>query len=170
MNYKGKLIRWNEDRGFGFIKSDASNKEVFIHISALKQTSRKPLVGDLIHFDLVEGKDGKTRAENARIEGVTQINRARRKRSNKIYIFALLAMVILCSYFFKFFMAGSGSSQILNVKIDSVGNVSNFSCQGKQYCRQMNSCAEAIFYLKNCPNVNIDGDNDGIPCETQWCD
>ncbi|MCX8759367.1 excalibur calcium-binding domain-containing protein, partial [Vibrio parahaemolyticus] len=25
------------------------------------------------------------------------------------------------------------------------------------------------FYLSNCPNVKIDGDNDGIPCESQFC-
>ncbi|WP_435546973.1 excalibur calcium-binding domain-containing protein [Desulfobacterium sp. N47] len=28
---------------------------------------------------------------------------------------------------------------------------------------------DARFYLKNCPNVQIDGDNDGVPCESQWC-
>jgi hypothetical protein len=33
----------------------------------------------------------------------------------------------------------------------------------------MNSCEEATFYLRNCPGVEIDGDNDGIPCEKQWC-
>jgi excalibur calcium-binding domain-containing protein len=26
------------------------------------------------------------------------------------------------------------------------------------------------FYLDHCPGVQIDGDNDGIPCESQWCD
>ncbi|WP_439672725.1 excalibur calcium-binding domain-containing protein [Cupriavidus necator] len=30
----------------------------------------------------------------------------------------------------------------------------------------MASCAEARFYLKNCPAVKMDGDGDGIPCET----
>jgi cold shock CspA family protein len=44
-----------------------------------------------------------------------------------------------------------------------------FSCQGKTYCTQMTSCAEATFYLKNCPGVKIDGDGDGIPCEDQLC-
>ncbi|MDK3024662.1 excalibur calcium-binding domain-containing protein [Cupriavidus taiwanensis] len=30
------------------------------------------------------------------------------------------------------------------------------------------TCAEARFYLKNCPAVKMDGDGDGdgIPCET----
>ncbi len=44
-----------------------------------------------------------------------------------------------------------------------------FSCQGKTHCSQMTSCNEAKFYLKNCPNVKIDGDNDGVPCESQLC-
>ncbi|WP_454743986.1 excalibur calcium-binding domain-containing protein [Cupriavidus necator] len=41
-----------------------------------------------------------------------------------------------------------------------------FRCEGKQHCSQMASCAEARFYLKNCPSVKMDGDGDGIPCET----
>lgn len=50
-----------------------------------------------------------------------------------------------------------------------------FRCEGKQHCSQMASCAEARFYLKNCPAVKMDGDGDGIPCETPplqcmfWC-
>jgi hypothetical protein len=33
----------------------------------------------------------------------------------------------------------------------------------------MRSCAEATFFLQNCSGVQMDGDGDGIPCETQWC-
>ncbi|WP_019498889.1 excalibur calcium-binding domain-containing protein [Pseudanabaena sp. PCC 6802] len=44
-----------------------------------------------------------------------------------------------------------------------------FKCDGRTYCSQMTSCAEATFFLKNCPNVKMDGNNDGIPCEKQWC-
>jgi hypothetical protein len=44
-----------------------------------------------------------------------------------------------------------------------------FRCDGRTYCSQMTSCAEATFFLKNCPGVKMDGDNDGIPCEQQWC-
>jgi hypothetical protein len=46
---------------------------------------------------------------------------------------------------------------------------SNFKCDGRTYCSQMRSCEEATFFLRNCPNVKMDGDNDGIPCEQQWC-
>ena len=40
-----------------------------------------------------------------------------------------------------------------------------FRCDGRQHCSQMTSRAEAEFFLKNCPNMKMDGDRDGIPCE-----
>jgi hypothetical protein len=44
-----------------------------------------------------------------------------------------------------------------------------FRCEGKTRCSQMRSCAEAEFYLANCPGTQMDGDHDGVPCESQWC-
>jgi len=44
-----------------------------------------------------------------------------------------------------------------------------FRCDGRTRCSQMTSCAEARFFLTNCPGTQMDGDNDGIPCEQQWC-
>ncbi|MDY6956402.1 MAG: excalibur calcium-binding domain-containing protein [Pseudomonadota bacterium] len=32
----------------------------------------------------------------------------------------------------------------------------------------MRSYEEAKFFLRHCPGVKMDGDNDGIPCEQQW--
>lgn len=40
-----------------------------------------------------------------------------------------------------------------------------FTCGSKKACRQMSSCEEARFYLEQCGLNQIDGDNDGIPCE-----
>ncbi|MEY8689807.1 MAG: excalibur calcium-binding domain-containing protein [Leptothrix sp. (in: b-proteobacteria)] len=45
----------------------------------------------------------------------------------------------------------------------------NFHCDGRQYCSQMTSCEEARYFLRNCPDVKMDGDHDGIPCEEQFC-
>jgi hypothetical protein len=44
-----------------------------------------------------------------------------------------------------------------------------FHCDGRQYCPQMKSCAEARYFLAHCPGVKMDGNHDGIPCERQWC-
>ena len=44
-----------------------------------------------------------------------------------------------------------------------------YKCNGKIYCSEMTSCAEAKFYLRNCRGTKIDGNHDGVPCEKQWC-
>ena len=44
-----------------------------------------------------------------------------------------------------------------------------YQCDGRTRCSQMTSCAEAMFFLRNCPGTEMDGDGDGVPCEQQWC-
>lgn len=44
----------------------------------------------------------------------------------------------------------------------------SFSCDGRQHCSQMHSYEEAVYFLRNCPNVKMDGNHDGVPCERQF--
>ncbi len=60
-------------------------------------------------------------------------------------------------------------SRLSITRRNSTSNSSRFQCRGKRYCSEMTSCAEAEFYLRNCPGTKMDGDNDGRPCEDQWC-
>ena len=78
---KGLLKAWNDEKGFGFIKSDTLAHDTFIHISALKHMSRKPKVGDIIYFEVATQPDGKTKAVNCRIEGVAAL-KVTPKKSN----------------------------------------------------------------------------------------
>jgi len=57
-------------------------------------------------------------------------------------------------------------SPSVHVNVEHMGL---YKCDGRTHCSQMTSCEEATFFLKNCPGVKMDGDNDGIPCEKQWC-
>lgn len=50
-----------------------------------------------------------------------------------------------------------------------VTSLSGFSCDSRQHCSQMTSCAEATFFIQHCSNTKMDGNRDGIPCEQQWC-
>jgi hypothetical protein len=64
--------------------------------------------------------------------------------------------------------AGASSLQpLLDAAADS--KKSSFKCDGRAYCSEMTSCAEATYFLKNCPGVKMDGNHDGVPCEQQWC-
>lgn len=39
-------------------------------------------------------------------------------------------------------------------------------CGAKQTCKEMSSCEEARFYLEQCGLTRLDGNGDGIPCES----
>ncbi|NMF46959.1 cold shock domain-containing protein [Pseudoalteromonas arctica] len=41
----------------------------------------------------------------------------------------------------------------------------NFTCDGRQYCTEMRSRKEPVYFINNCPNTKMDGDGDGKPCE-----
>lgn len=48
----------------------------------------------------------------------------------------------------------------------TTGSSGGFSCSGKTTCGQMTSCSEAKFYLNSCGVSRLDGNKDGVPCET----
>ncbi len=48
----------------------------------------------------------------------------------------------------------------------AVAAVGAFTCGPPKTCRQMASCEEALFQLRQCGATRIDGDDDGIPCES----
>lgn len=43
----------------------------------------------------------------------------------------------------------------------------DFTCEGKTKCSEMINCEEARFYLEKCGLTRLDGDKDGIPCESK---
>lgn len=63
----------------------------------------------------------------------------------------------------------SGATGSGKVKVIGAAASSRFSCDGRTRCSQMTSCAEATYFLEHCPGTEMDGDNDGIACEMQWC-
>ena len=52
--------------------------------------------------------------------------------------------------------------------VPDIENPPNYECDGRQHCSQMSSYEEAKYFIENCPNTKMDGDNDGIPCERQF--
>lgn len=49
--------------------------------------------------------------------------------------------------------------------LDGGEGASRFHCDGRKYCSQMRSRAEAVYFTRHCPDARMDGDHDGIPCE-----
>lgn len=48
----------------------------------------------------------------------------------------------------------------------STGNNGQYSCGSKTKCSEMSSCEEAMYYLKECGIITLDGEGDGVPCES----
>ena len=63
----------------------------------------------------------------------------------------------------------TGSASASSASEASAAAPSQFSCDGRTHCSQMRSCAEATYFIHSCPNTKMDGNNDGVPCERQWC-
>jgi endonuclease YncB( thermonuclease family) len=42
----------------------------------------------------------------------------------------------------------------------------SMACGNKKYCNQMTSCDEAKYYLTQCGVKRLDGNSDGVPCES----
>ncbi|PKM26242.1 MAG: calcium-binding protein [Gammaproteobacteria bacterium HGW-Gammaproteobacteria-13] len=87
----------------------------------------------------------------------------------KLIIYALIAFVGW-NYYQKHMASTHTEAQIENQTYHSptvsiTQPTQQFSCDGRQHCSQMRSRTEAEFFLRNCPNTKMDGDNDGIPCE-----
>ncbi|UJF21942.1 excalibur calcium-binding domain-containing protein [Shewanella sp. OMA3-2] len=207
---KGTLVRWNSDKGFGFIKPETrGDTDVFIHISTLKHMARKPLVGDEILFHRENQPDGKVKAVKASIEGVAVIagsssakvihtplsgpfnlpsnnktHHSPRTSSGSIMGRIILVLVVLNLgiYGFNKYQDFNATPIITNEDVEqmqwaptaqprSIIPSSQFRCEaGKTHCSQMRSCAEATFYINNCPGTKMDGNGDGVPCERQFCD
>jgi cold shock CspA family protein len=171
MRYKGKIITWNDDRGFGFIEQIGGNEKLFAHISSFAERKRRPSVGDIVTYEAVKDERGRSKAQKIALPGAgnrkTVIKRTRLfpwATFSTVSLIAILSIGASLLYASKVMFTNHGPSAYRSATAET-----SFRCEGKKHCSQMSSCAEAKFYLNNCPGTIMDGDGDGVPCESQWC-
>jgi CspA family cold shock protein len=58
-------VKWfNAEKGFGFIKQNGSETDVFVHHTAIKMDGyRKLEEGDVVEFEIVDGRKGPQASE-----------------------------------------------------------------------------------------------------------
>ena len=49
---QGKIIKWDDEKGFGFIKSEEQTENIFAHASHFRNKTLRPAVGDIVEFTL----------------------------------------------------------------------------------------------------------------------
>jgi len=177
MRTHGTLTKWNDDRGFGFIVPASGDGDLFVHISAFPRDGVRPRLNELISFEIEVGSDGKRRA--------VRVMRPRHKSSKPVFAgttrrrnssalggaLTLAAIVGIGGYGYSQYMRWASTIEAPDTEVPAtfVELSSPYSCDGRTMCSQMTSCAEATYFLQNCPNTKMDGNNDGEPCESQWC-
>jgi cold shock CspA family protein len=173
MRIHGTLKKWNDERGFGFLESPGSDKEIFVHISAFPRDGARPRIGEMVSFEMRSGQDGKVRAVAIqRPEAATTARRQRRAAaSSKPKPFALVPIIVVLGLLgyagYRLFLSQPQIVADLGFGIPQTARDDHqtFTCDGRQYCSDMTSRAEAVYFIRNCPDTKMDGDHDGVPCE-----
>jgi uncharacterized membrane protein YsdA (DUF1294 family)/cold shock CspA family protein len=65
MRRSGTIIKWDDEKGFGFIACSDHAPDVFLHCRALADRIRRPKVGDWVEFELDYDTQRRPRAERA---------------------------------------------------------------------------------------------------------
>lgn len=185
MRFEGTLKSWNAERGFGFITPRTGGQDIFIHISAFPRDGRTPREGEALSFEVESTPDGRKRASRVQRPGMPAAaahapgpreprRHPREERRSGIgsALIALAVVAVLGWYGYGEYqrqMAARAQPVQGAPSAPDVLATGNFRCDGRTHCSQMTSCTEAKYFLKNCPGVQMDGNNDGVPCEQQWC-
>lgn len=184
MRLSGTLRSWNDDRGFGFIAPTHGGAELFVHISALPRDGSRPTIGEKLTYEFGRGKNGQPQAIKVQREAIGRPSdrpSALRPavRQSRPFVTRFIGVVLLAalgafgfSHYRKQVSMSSAPSRPLTVSTEAApvaAVTQTFKCDGRTHCSQMTSCTEAKFFLKNCPGTKMDGNNDGTPCEQQWC-
>lgn len=189
MRIEGTLSKWNDNRGFGFITPTHGDQAIFVHISAFPTNGIRPTLGATLTFEIETDNNGRKQAKNILYPQRPSVKRPppprkpiphhRQRRSDiRGWSIVFLILVSLGVYGYEKLSPRTSPSPA----ITTAPNIpeaappyrfpeaaSPYRCDGRTYCSQMTSCAEATFFLKNCPDVRMDGNRDGVPCEQQWC-
>ncbi|MDC0681410.1 cold shock and DUF1294 domain-containing protein [Sorangium atrum] len=70
MRNTGKIVRWLDDKGFGFIAPADGGPEAFVHIKSLPRGQR-PAVGATVRYRAARDAQGRVRAEDVELAGAS---------------------------------------------------------------------------------------------------
>jgi uncharacterized membrane protein YsdA (DUF1294 family)/cold shock CspA family protein len=71
MRLRGKITKWNDDKGFGFIRPLRGGEQVFVHIRAFSNRRRRPIGNEFVTYETGFDDRGRIRAEHVEFFGDT---------------------------------------------------------------------------------------------------
>lgn len=192
MRFDGILTAWNSATDSGIITPGKGGDDIVVHRPAFLQDSIVPVVGEALSFQVELGLDGNKRAHNIARTRASSRFAARRAdaRSSSALMTAALVVLAASAALLYAAMRHDGRQAIPEpgaaadmtqaagiphehrtdlVAASRFARPASAACDGRTRCKQMKSCEEAKYFTDNCPDTQMDGDGDGLPCEAQWC-
>ncbi|QOL26240.1 DUF1294 domain-containing protein [Thalassotalea sp. LPB0316] len=93
MRLKGKLIKWDADKAYGFIAPNGGGDHVFIHKRGFANKNRTPQLNDVITFTLSKDNHGRHCADEATFSG-EKLKKKQAKKVSKFSIYLSLLFLI----------------------------------------------------------------------------
>lgn len=87
----GRIVRWNDNKGYGFIKPTDGSAEVFLHVSVFASRTLRPEGNELVIYTLARDDRGRPQAINAVYAG----SRKHTKRPGR----SPLPMLVVLAFF-----------------------------------------------------------------------
>jgi uncharacterized membrane protein YsdA (DUF1294 family)/cold shock CspA family protein len=95
MRFEGKLVRWDDAKGFGFIESSQGGEPIFVHAKAFRTGGGRPGLGDALSFEVEVGPKGKRAKKVERLAIRRSPPRPRHERPVAWGLFSLGALAAL---------------------------------------------------------------------------
>jgi uncharacterized membrane protein YsdA (DUF1294 family)/cold shock CspA family protein len=119
MRFQGKIIKWNDEKGFGFVVPKGGNQTVFVHARAFSERQARPGVDAVISYELGNDAQGRCCAVNARF--------ADERRATTVLRISVVPMLVAISFSALLaFLVGAGRMPVLVAVVYLVASLAIF--------------------------------------------
>jgi cold shock CspA family protein len=185
MRTLGKITQWDAKKRMGYLQEQGTDSDIVVPASSLPKGGVDPKIGERVIFELAVDKKQQRYAKDIVFPdrddiyqkpdeaGVSSLGQKTAEGVRHFLAIVgklafLLVLIALAYWGYQKYGQQVIAYTVIKKNTSSV-NAANFHCDSREFCAQMTSCEEAMFFLEHCPNAKMDGDGNGVPCEKQWC-